>query len=94
MTILDGILILGLTLVIFGIFLGVFSYFFYTGGRQEGVIHSPYQGNIHVEQEEPGLPHYLNRAIYGAALTAIGLTVSGLSVAVKYVGKKKDSDSV
>ena len=86
-TILDGILILGLTLAIIGIVWGVFSYFYYTGGRPEEIINSESEGTFHVEHEEPGQPYYRDRAIYGAILTAIGLAISGLSTAVKYARK-------
>lgn len=90
-TILDGILCIGLTITIAGILLGVFGYFYYTGGRPEGIIHTIYGGTFHVEREESGLSCYRDLAKYGAVLTAIGLIISGLSAAFKSDKKKMDT---
>jgi uncharacterized membrane protein len=92
-TILDGILVLGLTLTLLGLLWRAFSYFYYTGGRPEGIINSRYEGTIHVEHEEPSQPYYRDLSKYSPILTVIGLAISGLSIAVKYARKKIDSDS-
>ncbi|MHC4534236.1 MAG: hypothetical protein ACYS6K_09800 [Planctomycetota bacterium] len=81
-TILDGILILGLTLTFAGIIFGVLGYCYYTGGRPEG-IRQTRGGNFYVEHEEPGHLYYRDLAKFGAVLFVIGLLISGLSNAAR-----------
>ena len=77
--ILDGMLVIGISITVLGIFWGVLSFFYYTGGRPEGIIETKYKGNFYVEHVEPGNPYYRDRAKYCAIFTATGLTISALS---------------
>ncbi len=88
-TILDVISLLGISITVLSIFLGIMSYFYYTGGRPEG-IRQTRGGNFYVEHEEAGRLYYRDRVKYCAVFTVTGLTVSILSAIIKDVIEKKD----
>ena len=85
---LDVILIIGLTLAFIGTIIGGLSYFYYTGGKSEGVIHTPYEGTFHVNEEPPGKPEHISAAFYYTTAAVIGYSLSAIAWIAKFIRKK------
>lgn len=78
MTLIDGLLILGLIMTITGILSNSMYYTYYTTGRQEG-IENTILGSFYVERIEAGDTNYKNVSIFCADLAVVGLVISVIS---------------
>jgi hypothetical protein len=85
---LDTILTISLILALFSTFLGVLNYFYYTGGRPEGVIHTKHEGTYHVDEEPPGKPEYKSAASCYLIAAAIGYSLSATAWIAKIISRK------
>ena len=89
---LDIILTSSLILALFSTILGGLNYFYYTGGRPEGVIHTKHEGTYHVDEEPPGKPEYKSAASCYFIAAAIGYSMSLTAWMAKRIGKKLKED--
>ncbi|MGD0551604.1 MAG: hypothetical protein ABSB25_03020 [Sedimentisphaerales bacterium] len=83
---LDILLIIGLTLLIPGIIVGVFNYLYYTGGRPEHIFNW-HTGTEYVPAEPPGDPARKANTIIGAIVAGAGLFLSASALIAKLVFK-------
>ena len=91
---LDIILTISLIFALFCTILGGLNYFYYTGGRSEGVIHTKHEGSYHVNEEPPGKPEYKTSATLYATTAAIGYSLSTIVWIAKCIWKNRKAEGI
>ena len=77
----DVLLIIGLTLTLIGIIVGIFSYLYYIAGRPEQISNTRV-GTFYLPEEAPKDPGRKYSAVFGFVIAGIGILLSSVCLII------------